>query len=107
MNIPSTVVINGSKCKVTEVKKKGFAKFAKITKVTFGKNITKVGGSAFDGCKKLKTIVFKGTKVPTFKSKAFKGTASKIKVKFAKKMSKKNKAKLKKKLKKAGIKKIR
>lgn len=107
VNIPSTVVINGSKCKVTEVKKKGFAKFAKVTKVSFGKNITKVGKSAFDGCKKLKTIAFKGTKVPTFKSGAFKGTASKVKVKFAKNMSEKNKTKMKKKLKKAGIKKIR
>lgn len=129
VNIPSTVVINGSECRVTEVKKKGFAKFAKITKVSLGKNITKVGKSAFDGCKaitslivngdvktfdsksfngckRLKTITFKGKEVPTFKSKAFKGTASKVKVKLAKKMSKKDKTNMKKKLKKAGIKKI-
>ncbi len=127
VSIPSTVVVNGSECKVTEVKAKGFAKFVKITKVSLGKNITKVGKNAFNGCKaiksltvngniktfdsksfygckKLKTITFKSTKVPTFKSGAFKGTASKVKVKLAAKMSKKNKTKMKSKLKKAGIK---
>lgn len=81
VNIPSTVVINGSKCKVTEVKKKGFAKFAKITKVTFGKNITKVGGSAFDGCKKLKAITISSKKLKTVGRKAFSGIYAKAKVK--------------------------
>lgn len=130
VNIPSAVTIGGSKCKVTEVKKKGFAKFTKINKVSLGKNITKVGKNAFDGCKaitsltvkgnvttfdsksfykckKLKTISFTGTKVPAFKSGAFKGTASTVKIKLAKKMSKKNKTNMKKALKRAGIKKIK
>lgn len=128
VSVPPVIEINGNECKVTEVKKKGFAKFAKITKVTLGKNVTKVGKNAFDGCKavtsltvngdvktfdaksfngckKLKTITFKGKKVPAFKSGAFKGTASKVKVKLAK-MSKKNKDKVKKQLKKAGVKKV-
>lgn len=126
VKIEDTVTISGVECKVTEIKKKAFSKFAKITQVAIGKNVTKVGAQSFDGCKKLskltvngevKTfdkkafngckklnkIIFAGKNVPTFKSGVFKGTASKVTV-SAKKMSKGNKKKLKTKLKKAGIK---
>ena len=126
VNILSTVTIKGFKCNVTEVKAKAFYKFTKITKVTIGKKVTKIGKQAFEGCKavttltvsgdvktfdkqsfngckKLKKVVFKGKKVPAFKSKAFKGTASNMRVTLNKKMSKKNKAKMKTALKKAGV----
>ena len=55
----------------------------KLTSVTIGKNITKVGKNAFKGCKKLKTI------------------------KFAKGISKKMKKSLKKQIIKAGAKNVK
>ncbi len=124
--IKDTVAVKNVKCKVTEIKAKGFSKFTKLSQVTIGKNVTKIGKQAFkdcksitkltvngnvktfdsqcfNNCKKLKSITFKGKKVPTFKSKSFKGTASKITVKLAKGMTKKNKNTMKSRLKKAGI----
>ena len=124
--IPDTITIQGTECAVTEIKAKGFSKFKKITQVTIGKNVKKIGAQAFkgcaavtkltvngevktfdkqcfNGCKKLKKITFKGKKAPAFKSGAFKGTNAKAVVKLAKKMSKKDKNKMKTRLKKAGI----
>lgn len=50
---------------VTEIAASAFdnAKGHKITKVTIGANVTKIGNKAFKGCKKLKTIVVKGEKI--------------------------------------------
>ena len=98
-----TVTIKGVSCTVTEVKAKGFAKFAKLKKVTIGANIEVIGKQAFKGCKKLKNVIFKGKKVPTMK-KSFKGTPSNMKVKLSKALKKgKVKKNMIKKLRKAGV----
>lgn len=101
--IPPTVTINDVSYKVTEIKAKAFQNFTKISSVTIGKNVTKIGNQSFSGCKKLKTLIFKGKKVPTFVSKPFKKTPSKINVKLAKGMKSKDKKKMKSKLVKAGV----
>lgn len=126
VNILSSVTIKGTKCKVTEIKAKAFYKFTKIAKVTIGSSVTKIGSQAFYGCKsitalsisgdvktfgkqsfygckKLKKVTFKGKKVPTFGSKAFKGTPSNITVTLNKKMNKKDKARIKARLYKVGV----
>ena len=126
VNILSSVTIKGTKCKVTEIKAKAFYKFTKIAKVTIGSSVTKIGSRAFYGCKsitalsisgdvrtfgkqsfygckKLKKAIFKGKKVPTFGSKAFKGTPSNITVTLNKKMNKKDKARIKARLYKVGV----
>ncbi|MDE6850938.1 MAG: leucine-rich repeat domain-containing protein [Lachnospiraceae bacterium] len=56
VTIPATVKVNGVTCKVTSVAKNALKNNKKLTKVTFGKNVSKVGKNAFTGCKKLKTI---------------------------------------------------
>lgn len=101
--IPPTVTINDVSYKVTEIKAKAFQNFTKISSVTIGKNVTKIGNQSFSGCKKLKTLIFKGKKVPTFVSKPFKKTPSKMNVKLAKGMKSKDKKKMKSKLVKAGV----
>ena len=55
----------------------------KITKVTIGSNVKSVGKEAFSGCKKLKSIIIKTTKLTnkSVGSKAFSGTNKKVKVK--------------------------
>ncbi len=101
--IPSAVTINGVSYKVTEIKAKAFQNFTRITSVTIGKNVTKIGNQSFSGCKKLKTLIFKGKKVPAFVSKPFKKTPSKMNVKLAKGMKSKDKRKMKTRLVKAGV----
>ena len=66
-------------------------------------NVKTFDKQCFNGCKKLKTITFKGKKASTFKSKSLKGTNVRIKVKLAKGMKAKEKTKMKRNLKKSGI----
>lgn len=104
VSIASTVKVKGVTCKVTAVNAKAFKGYAKLKKVTIGKNVTTVGKQAFYGCKKLTKVSFKGTAVKSIKSAAFKKANAKIKVTLPKKLKGKNRTKLVKQLKKAGIK---
>lgn len=104
VSIASTVKVKGETCKVTAVNAKAFKGYAKLKKVTIGKNVTTVGKQAFYGCKKLTKVSFKGTAVKSIKSAAFKKANAKIKVTLPKKLKGKNRTKLVKQLKKAGIK---
>ena len=63
----------GYKYKVTGIADHAFRKNAALKKITIGSNIKKVGKRAFLNSKKLKTIIFKGKKVPKLGSNAFKG----------------------------------
>ncbi len=45
------------------------------------KNITSIGENAFIGCKKLKTIIIKSTKLKSVGKNAFKGIKSKANIK--------------------------
>ena len=103
ITIPAQVTILGASFKVTEVGKKAFKKcdklktvvigsnvktigdeaFMKCTalkKITIGKNVKTIGKKAFYGDKKLKNIIFKGTKVTKIGKKAMKGVSG-VKVK--------------------------
>lgn len=104
--IPSTVKIDGYTFKVTAVNAKAAVGCKKLTNVTIGANVTSIGKQAFNKCKKLKAVTFKGTKAVKIGAKAFTGNAKKVTVTTAKKMAKKQLNTLKKSLKKAGLKKV-
>lgn len=67
--IPASAKYNGYTLTATAVGAKAFRKLKKLTKVTFGKNVKKIGTSAFANCPKLKTIKFKN--VTSIGKKAF------------------------------------
>ena len=106
-----TGYVKTKKATMNRVKK---SKRAKLTKKTIGATfkksgitftVNKIAKNAFKGCKKLKTIVFKGKVALTVAKGAFSGCkTSKMTFKVTKKMSKANFKKLKKNLKKAGFK---
>lgn len=109
--IPSYVIVEGTKYKVTQIASKAFKgnkkikKIKKITigsyvkkigkeafsdctklkKVTIGKNVTTIGKKAFCGCKKLKAITIKTAKLKTVGKNAFKGIHKKATIKVPKK----------------------
>lgn len=86
VTIPATVKIKGVTYKVTSIAAKAFYNNKKLTKVTIGKNISKIGKNAFAKCKKLKTITIKTTKLIKRKvgSKAFYGIHAKATIKVPK-----------------------
>ena len=87
ITISDTVVIDGVTYKVTAIEKNAFKKNKKMKSVTIGKNVRKIGKKAFYGCKKLKKLTIKSTKLTTKKvgSKAFGKTPKKMTVKVPKK----------------------
>ena len=87
VTIPSTVLIDGVKYKVTAIEKNAFKNNKKIKTVIIGKNVKNIGAKAFYGCKNLKNITIKTTKLTakTVGSKAFKGTPKSATVKVPKK----------------------
>ncbi|MBR6403102.1 MAG: leucine-rich repeat domain-containing protein [Eubacterium sp.] len=88
VTIKETVKIAGVKFSVTTVNKNAFKGNKKITKVVIGKNITKIGVNAFNGCSKLKNVTVKATKLTNIGSNAFKGINKKAKFKVpAKKLT--------------------
>ncbi len=91
VSIPKTVTIDGYSFKVVSIRNKAFAGMKKLTSVTIGANVTKIGKSAFAGCPKLKTITVRSGSIKTVGSKAFKGTAPKVTVKVPKAKKKKYK----------------
>jgi len=50
-----------------------FKNYTKVTKLTIGKNVVSIGVNAFNGCKKLNSVVIKTTTLKTVGSNAFKG----------------------------------
>lgn len=105
ITIPAAIKINGETCKVTEIVANAFKGCGSLKSVAIGKNVTKIGKSAFANCKNLKTITFKGSGIKEIGKKAFSGTSSKMKVKVPKAL-KRNRKKLnvfRKKLTKAGV----
>ena len=75
VTIPATVKINGKSVPVTTIAPNAFKGMKKLTSVTIGKNVKKIGKNAFNGCKKLKKVTFKTTKLTakTVGAGAFKG----------------------------------
>lgn len=97
--VPDTVVVNGVTCKVTSISPNAFKNNKKIKKVKIGKNIEKIGANTFNGCKNLKTIVIKTTKLTAKKigAKAFAKIGKNATIKVPKKALKKYKKILEKK----------
>ena len=87
ITIPNTVVIKGVKYKVTAIANKAFKNNKNLKSVTIGKNINKIGKQAFYGCKKLKTVKIKSTKLKANKigKKVFAKTSKSMTVKVPKK----------------------
>lgn len=80
LKIPAKVTNTswGESFKVTSIKAKAF-KGTSITKVTVGKNVSKIGPNAFKGCTKLRTVVLKAG-VKTIGTRAFYGCSKLTKV---------------------------
>lgn len=102
-----TVSYKEKQYKVTEISARAFENCKKkLKKAVIGASVERIGGNAFKGCKKLKTVTVKGkSKLMKVGSGAFKKTSSKIQIKLPKNL--KNHKKLKKQIKKAGISKIK
>ena len=83
ITIPAQVTIKGVTYKVTSVGASACRNRAGITKVIIGKNVTKIGKRVFSGCKKLKKVTIKTTKLTesTVGSNAFSGISSGVVVK--------------------------
>lgn len=82
--VPATVKIKGETYQVTAVDKNAFKNNKKLNNVTIGKYVTKIGANAFYGCKKLKTISIKSTKLKSVGKGAFKGIVKNVAVKVPK-----------------------
>ena len=55
--------MNGKTYKVTEIDTNACKQLAKLTQVTIGKNVSRIGKNAFYLCKKLDKIIIKTTKL--------------------------------------------
>ena len=71
ITIPAAVKYEGMTFNVTEIGKNAFKNQTKATKAEIGKNVTKIQANAVYGCKKLKTITFKGKAVKSIGKNAF------------------------------------
>lgn len=68
--IPDNITVKGVQYKVTAIKANAFKNNKKVTSVTIGKNVLKIGNQAFSGCTKLSSV--KGMKkVSSIGTKAF------------------------------------
>ena len=87
VNIPDSITVNHVTYKVTEIAANAFKKNKKIRKVVIPSGIEKIGKQAFYGCKNLKNITFKTTKLTKKRvgSKAFSGIHAKAAIKVPKK----------------------
>jgi hypothetical protein len=74
--------VNGVTYKVTSIAANALKNNKKITKVVIGSNVEKIGKSAFQGCKKLKTVHVKTKKLKkgSVKAKVFKDIYAKAKI---------------------------
>ena len=83
ITIPAQVTIKGVTYKVTSVGASACRNRAGITKVIIGKNVKKIGNRVFSGCKKLKKVTIKTTKLTesTVGRNAFSGISSGVVVK--------------------------
>ena len=68
--------------KVTAIEKNAFKNQKKATKITIGKNVTKIGATAFTNCTKLKSIKIQATKLTKsgLAKTAFKGVKNSVKI---------------------------
>ena len=84
LTIPSKIEAGGVTYKVTAVAAKACKGMEKLTTLTIGSNVRTIGGDAFRGCKKLKSITIKGTSLESVGKNAFKDVSKNAKVKCSK-----------------------
>lgn len=86
LSIPKTVKIGKKTYQVTAIASRACANRTKLKKVTIGANVTKIGSYAFSGCKSLKTVTIKSTKLKASSvgSKAFTKIQAKATIKVPK-----------------------
>lgn len=84
VSVPKTVKIQGKTYKVTAISANAFKDNKKLASVTVGSNVTTIGSKAFYGCKNLKRITVKSTKLKSVGKNALKGIHKKAVVKVPK-----------------------
>lgn len=72
INIPAEVSCSGKKLKVTAIASKACLNNKNLKRVTIGKSVTGIGAKAFQGCRKLKTVHLKSSKLKKIGAAAFK-----------------------------------
>lgn len=87
VNIPDSITVNQVTYKVTEIAANAFKNQKKIRKVVVPSGVSRIGKKAFYGCKNLKNITVKTTKLTKKRvgSKAFSGIHAKAVIKVPKK----------------------
>ena len=97
ITIPATIKYANQVITITSVAKNALKNNKIITSITIGKNVTSIGANAFSGCKKLKNITLKTTKLKSFGKNCVKNIYKKATIKCPKSSKKNYKAKLTKK----------
>ena len=87
VTVPDSIKVKGKVYKVTVIADSAFKNNLSIKKVVIGKNVKAIKANAFRGCKKLKSITVKTTKLKASKvgKNAFKGINKKAVFKIPKK----------------------
>lgn len=91
LTIPNTVKYKGTTYKVTAISDKACSGMKKLTKVSIGSNVKKIGKNAFSNCKKLKNITIKSKNLTSVGKNALKGIHKKAVIKCPAKQLKKYK----------------
>ena len=104
--VPSTIKVNGKTYKVTAIADNAFKNNKKLTKITVGKNVAKIGKNAFYGTKKVSKITVNGNSLKSVGKNAFKNVKKNCKISIQAK-SKKQYNKVIKMIKKSGAKKVK
>ena len=63
LTVPDSIKVNSKTYKVTEIKAGSCKKLTKLTRVIIGKNVSKIGKDAFNGCKNAKEFIIKTAKL--------------------------------------------
>lgn len=84
VTIPSTVVINDIKCKVTAVGAKAFSGYKRLKQATIGENVKSIGKQAFYKDGKLSRITIQSKRLNSVGKNSLKGINAKAKIKVPK-----------------------
>lgn len=91
IRVPETIIIKGTKFRVTGIGKAAFKGCKLASRAVIGKNVTTIGNNAFEACKKLKNIEVKTTSLKKIGKKAFKDIHKKARFTVPQKQLKKYK----------------
>lgn len=88
VTVPEKIKAGGITFTVTAIADRAFKDNAQLKTVIISKNVTKIGKSAFENCKNLKSVTIKSVKLTkkSFGSKAFKKISNKAKFRCPKKI---------------------